>query len=62
MLGSFGILTFPAVFCLFSGATVCFTFPEPMKKKATTPMMLQYRQAKAEIAPGTILFFRLGDF
>jgi len=25
-------------------------------------MMIQYRQAKAEIAPGTILFFRLGDF
>jgi len=24
--------------------------------------MIQYRQAKAEIAPGTILFFRLGDF
>jgi DNA mismatch repair protein MutS len=33
-----------------------------MSKKSTTPMMLQYRQAKAEIAPGTILFFRLGDF
>jgi len=33
-----------------------------MSAKATTPMMIQYRQAKAEIAPDTILFFRLGDF
>ncbi len=28
----------------------------------TTPMMKQYRQIKSELAPGTILFFRLGDF
>ncbi len=27
-----------------------------------TPMMLQYRRAKASLDPGTILFFRLGDF
>ena len=27
-----------------------------------TPMMLQYRRAKAELDKGTILFFRLGDF
>ena len=29
---------------------------------ADTPIMLQYRRAKAELQPGTILFFRLGDF
>ena len=28
----------------------------------STPMMKQYRQIKSELAPGTILFFRLGDF
>ncbi len=33
-----------------------------MSDKSTTPMMAQYRRAKAEIAPDTILFFRLGDF
>ena len=33
-----------------------------MSKSKTTPMMAQYRRAKAEIDPGTILFFRLGDF
>ena len=33
-----------------------------MSKSQTTPMMAQYRRAKAEIDPGTILFFRLGDF
>ncbi len=33
-----------------------------MSKPQTTPMMAQYRRAKAEIDPGTILFFRLGDF
>ena len=33
-----------------------------MSKPQTTPMMAQYRRAKAEIAPDTILFFRLGDF
>ena len=33
-----------------------------MSEKSTTPMMAQYRRAKAEIAPDTILFFRLGDF
>ncbi|MFH1476468.1 MAG: DNA mismatch repair protein MutS [Verrucomicrobiota bacterium] len=27
-----------------------------------TPMMSQYRRIKAELPPGTILFFRLGDF
>ena len=27
-----------------------------------TPMMRQYRRAKAELPPGVILFFRLGDF
>ncbi len=29
---------------------------------ALTPMMSQYRRIKAELPPGTILFFRLGDF
>jgi DNA mismatch repair protein MutS len=33
-----------------------------MTKPQTTPMMVQYRRAKSEIDPGTILFFRLGDF
>jgi len=33
-----------------------------MSGKSTTPMMAQYRRAKAEIAPDTLLFFRLGDF
>lgn len=33
-----------------------------MSKSKTTPMMAQYRRAKAEIDAGTILFFRLGDF
>jgi DNA mismatch repair protein MutS len=33
-----------------------------MSKPQTTPMMVQYRRAKSEIDPGTILFFRLGDF
>ncbi|MGB4621482.1 MAG: DNA mismatch repair protein MutS [Kiritimatiellia bacterium] len=33
-----------------------------MSAKPTTPMMAQYRRIKAEIAPDTILFFRLGDF
>lgn len=33
-----------------------------MSDKSATPMMAQYRRAKAEIAPDTILFFRLGDF
>jgi DNA mismatch repair protein MutS len=33
-----------------------------MSKPQTTPMMAQYRRAKAEISPDTILFFRLGDF
>ncbi|NLG35961.1 MAG: DNA mismatch repair protein MutS [Lentisphaerae bacterium] len=33
-----------------------------MSKPKTTPMMAQYRRAKAEIDPETILFFRLGDF
>lgn len=28
----------------------------------STPMMSQYRRIKAELPPGTILFFRLGDF
>ena len=28
----------------------------------STPMMEQYRRIKAELAPGIILFFRLGDF
>ena len=27
-----------------------------------TPMMVQYRDAKKEIPPDAILFFRLGDF
>lgn len=27
-----------------------------------TPMMRQYKRAKAECPPGTILLFRLGDF
>ena len=30
--------------------------------KNSTPMMLQYRRAKASLSPGTLLFFRLGDF
>jgi len=33
-----------------------------MSQSKTTPMMAQYRRAKAEIDPDTILFFRLGDF
>ncbi|MDR0993024.1 MAG: DNA mismatch repair protein MutS [Verrucomicrobiota bacterium] len=33
-----------------------------MNEKSTTPMMIQYRRAKAEIDADTILFFRLGDF
>ena len=32
------------------------------KDSANTPVMAQYRRAKAELAPGTLLFFRLGDF
>ncbi len=28
----------------------------------TTPMMSQYRRIKGEVTPGTLLFFRLGDF
>lgn len=52
----------PAPFRLFSRRPVCFTFASTMSDKSTTPMMAQYRRAKAEIAPDTILFFRLGDF
>ncbi len=33
-----------------------------MTSEQTTPMMGQYLRIKAEVAPGTILFFRLGDF
>ena len=50
------------VFRLFTPRPVCFTSPLTMSDKSTTPMMAQYRRAKAEIAPDTILFFRLGDF
>jgi len=32
------------------------------ERSKTTPVMAQYRRAKAELAPGTLLFFRLGDF
>jgi len=28
----------------------------------TTPMMRQYRRVRADLPPGTLLFFRLGDF
>jgi len=52
----------PAPFRLFRRRAVCFTFAPTMSDKSTTPMMAQYRRAKAEIAPDTILFFRLGDF
>ena len=50
------------MFWLFSRATVCFIVATTMSEKSTTPMMAQYRRAKAEIAPDTILFFRLRDF
>ncbi len=36
--------------------------PMPSKKTKQTPMMLQYRRIKSELADDTILFFRLGDF
>ncbi|MBQ7251417.1 MAG: DNA mismatch repair protein MutS [Kiritimatiellae bacterium] len=32
------------------------------RSPAATPMMGQYRKIKAQLAPGTLLFFRLGDF
>ena len=32
------------------------------KSDSLTPMMRQYRQIKAKLPPGAILFFRLGDF
>jgi len=31
-------------------------------ESTATPMMKQYRRIKSELPPGTILFFRLGDF
>ena len=49
-------------FWLFSRLAVCFIVGTEMSDKSTTPMMAQYRRAKAEIASDTILFFRLGDF
>ena len=33
-----------------------------MNESSDTPMMLQYRRAKAELDADTLLFFRLGDF
>ena len=30
--------------------------------EVVTPLMGQYRKLKAELPPGTLLFFRLGDF
>jgi DNA mismatch repair protein MutS len=33
-----------------------------MSGATSTPMMSQYRQVRSKLPPGTILFFRLGDF